>query len=382
MKISLPKSELEKFLELSNYTDLTPDSISYTPISEYILVQINRGFCKMTLTSNTSFVNYTFSISSIENQEFLISYLNLKKYFSVPRQDSITINDQELKISISDAIFTSSANKDVSIKIEEFPKIPQLAGINYKRINSKVIEQLKISRKYIMPENKDKLRPILNLISIKGDYMLSSDMQISCLFSLGESIQSEGELTVFSKKEIDLISNFDYFDYSKTNSWNIVKYKTIIYGSRLNDGIESGSMYEMMKLFVQSVDKDKVLKVNVKQFTNYCKSIKPYIKDETVNSYLEVLSENKIKLSYIDLANAIDEQKQEVDCLNLGYEIGYKICFSQANIVKVLDSLNSDLINISECQSEDGKRNYIGFWLDNDSSFHSICSKGFEATQG
>lgn len=377
MKITLQKSEIEKFLELASYVDLTPNEIIYLPITEFIKVEINKGFCKMTLTSQNSFISYLFSVQIQESANFLISYVNLKKFYSTTkRKEQLIITDTETKTTFSDGNFTSNYQKPESIKLENFPTQPIITGLKFKRIDRVAINQLNTAKKYILPESKDKLRPILNVASIKpieqGSFLLASDSQISCLYKLN----SDFDFSVLYAKEISLVNNFEYFDFITTENWNIIKYKTIVYGNRLSDEINPGSIHETIFKFIKMLDKKAYIKLNVDQFYDFCKSVKSFVKDETVNSSLEV-KDGKIELSYIDVQNSIDLH-QNIDSETFGYKEGYRICFVQNNIVKVLDSLESKLINISECVDERGGKNFIGFWLDTDENFHSICSKGME----
>ncbi len=372
MKITIPKSELEKFLELASYVDVTTENIIYSPITEYILIQINKGFAKMTLTSQNSYIQYTFSIQSSETQTLLISYIELKHFFTDKRGEQITLTQTDNKIKISDGKSHSYHIIKSGIEINLYPTQPNISGVKSLRIEKKLIDRLVVSRKYILDEKKDKLLPIFNLASIKSNLLLSSDKQISCLFTL----DSEFEFTIFSIKEINLISNFDFFDYIKTDNWNIIKYKTIVFGSKIREDISPGLIHEKILEYTQILDKKKYLKLNVEQLFGFCKYIKNKAKDPNVNSYLEVKKDG-IELSYQDRANSIEEYKT-LDGTAIGFSDGEKICFVQGNVSKVLDSLNEDWINLSWCIESNGVRNYFGFWLESDPSFHSICSKGFE----
>jgi len=273
-------------------------------------------------------------------------------------------------VKLSDGEFDSKYSINPSIEIKEFPAIPNTSGLSFKRIERKLINQLITSKKFILSEKKDKLRPILNLSSIKGKTMLASDAHISCVFEMEEDFG----FVFFSPTEIDLVNKFEYFDYAMTESWNVIKFKTIVFGSRYAEGVDPGFVHGVISNFISTLDKKCFMKLNVKQFYNFCKDVKPYVKDDTVNSILEVCKDS-IKLSYEDEANGILEKHKMVDAQISGFEIGYKISFVQSSIVKVLDSLDSDLINISECVSSDGSRNFIGFWLDSDPSFPNIASK-------
>ncbi len=376
-KISLPKQELEKLISLLEYTNINPETVSFFPISGYALIQIKRGFCKITLSSERNFLIYNFSTTEQDNT-ILLNIFKLRDYLSTKRGANITITDSEEKCSLSDGIFTIAHGKETGISIGIFPKLPEIKGVDFKRVDKKLINQLSSSKKFVLPENKDKLRPIFNLSSIKGNLMLSSDGHISCIYKISEAI---GEFSVFSKKEVDLVENFDFFDYFKLENWNLIKYKTIVYGNLLSEYIDPGTIHETIETFVSATDKTKIIRVNVEQFYDFCKSIKSQAKDQTVNSYLQI-KEGKVELSYNDKQNSI-EAHQLIDSKNQGYEIGYKICFVQNSLIKVLDSLKSEYINISECIVEDGfgvkVKPYITFWTDNDESFHSVCSKGFES---
>jgi hypothetical protein len=374
-KLQFQSTELQKFLDLSAYTRLTPENVLYSPITEYIKIELNKGFCKLTLTSNETFVQYTFSVSIQSKETLLISYLNLKKFFSNIRKEITTISETENKVTFTDGSFTSSYTKDPSILLSNFPVQPDISKIEFRRIGKDLINKLKVSKKFILPEAKDKLRPVLNLASIKENLLLSTDAHISCLYELNEDFG----FATFSPKEIDLISNFDYFDYFQLLNWNIIKYKTILFCNKLQEGLDSGQIHKTVRSFVELVDKEKVIRINVVQLYDFCKSVKSYEKDSTVNSYLQI-ADGYISLSYHDIVNSI-ELHQEAQAEITGYSVGYKICFVQSKISKVLESLEDSVINLSECVQTDGSRNYMAFWLNSDSKFHSICSKGFEAVK-
>lgn len=366
-KISLPKLELEKFLALSSYTNLTTECIQLLPDTEYIKVDLKRGFCNLSLTSVSSFVTYMFSCQDQQEATLLISIIHLREFLKGKRKDIITIQDEAAKTIFSDGNFKLSKPKNIEIKIEYFTQIPTSKGLPYKRFNRDIILKLIQSKKYV--ELKDKLRPLLNMSSIKVDKLLATDGTISCFYSLSEKFDFE----VLSIKEIDLISEFEYVDYCKTDNWNIIKYKTIVYGSRLTEGLNPGQLHETIEGMISILDKSKIIKVNVDQLYDFCNSIKSSHKDPTVASLVEVSSDGLI-LSYEDKQNSI-EAAQPITATIIGYEVGYSFKIYQFQIMKVMDSLNSEWINISECISENGSKSYIGFWLDSDPSFHSICSK-------
>ena len=369
MKITLPKSELEKFLNLSSYLKISNESISFSPITEYILVNIKNGFCKFTLTTTGNFVTYMFSTSHQTQENFLLSYTELKKFYSSKRSDNLIITETK----ISDGTFNSKHIVKDDIKIELFPSVTSISGLQSKRISKATINQILVSKKYIKEESKDKLIPTYNHSNILGKQILSSDGFISFLYSL--PIEENLEFIFFSSSEIDLIRNFEYFDYIKTDNWNIIKYKTIVFGKRLIEGV-SPAFFPLLKRYIEILKKDVKITIPVERFYDFCKTVKTYTKDETVNSYLTIL-ENGIRLSYTDHQNAI-ELDEIISCNQVGFEVGYRICFTQSVLLKVFDSLGSDYINLSECVEENGNKGYIGFWLDSDPNFHSICSKGFE----
>ena len=377
LKLQLPKAELEKFISLSSYIDLTSESITYAPITEYIKIEIKRGFCKMTLTSQYSFVSYTFSTQEADCV-FFLSYTKLEKFFKEKRRETLTITQTESKTTLSDSVFSSSYPANLELNFDTFPKQPLIAGLKLQKIERQFIEYLIISKKYVMPEAKDKLVPILNLVSIKnvnnGGLMLSSDRHISSLFNTTPFIPTE--LMFFSLKEIDLVSNFEFFDYIKTFSWNIIKYKTILFGRRYNEDIVAGQMHEQILKYTEYLEKTYFLRINADQFFSFCKAVKNDAKDDTVNSRLEVISDSELSLTYFDKANNV-ELHQKIDCVSNGYEIGYSILFVHSKIIKVLDSLKDSTVNLSEC-NVNGNKGYIGFWLDSDANYVSICSKGFE----
>ncbi len=372
MKIQLPKQEIEKFLELCQYVDVTSESIVYSPITEFIKIELKNGFCKLVLTSSSNFIQYAFFCEDKSNTILLVSYFLLKKFYSNKRKDILIISDTEKKTNVSDGVFSLNYIKPIGIELSNCYTQPNTSGLNYSRISKKNIDLINISKNYIKAENKDKLIPFLNHSNILGNKLLSSDAHISFLYKLDE----EFPYMFFSKLEIELIRNFDYFDYNLMDNWNIIKYGNIVFGKRIIDGI-TPLLYEQINSYISYSDKKKVLKVNSDQFTEFCKSVKSFIVDDTINSYLEV-SEKGVELSYEDKKNSIDRLSQIIDCQNSGYEIGYKICFVHSSIVKVLDSIKSNTINISECIEPNGRNEYICFWLDSDSNFHSICSKGFQ----
>lgn len=374
MKISIPKSEIEKFLQLSSYVNVTSESVTYLPITEYIKFEINKGFCKLTLTSSSNFVSYMFSLASAEKIDMLVSIFEIKKFYSGPkRKDILTISENDKGIiTLSDGSFTSKALKKSDLS--PYPPIPSLSGLNLRRVNKKTIDQLFVSKKYILLETKDKLRPLFNNASILGNLLLSTDMIISCLYKLDE----EFDFSFFSIKEIDLVSNFEYFDYSKLENWNIIKYKTIIYGNKYSEQIEPGSVHKAIQNSVDILNKTNFIRLNVEEFYDFCKSVKPYVVDSNINSYLEVIEDEEVNLVYEDIKNSIDV-RVSMPAEIVGFESGYKIWFFQNLIIKVLDSLDSHVINISECvenlSGDVVRKNYIGFWLETDKDFHSICSK-------
>jgi len=366
--IQLQKSELEKFLSLSSYTNLTSECIQLMPDTEYIKIELKRGFCTMSVSSVNSFVSYMFSTTNNEDLTILVSILHLREFLKGKRKDIITIDDSETTTLITDGSFKLSKVKKSDIKLEHFLILPVIKGIEYLRIERSTILKIIVSKKYI--ELKDKLRPILNGSSIKGKQLLSTDSTISCFYEL----DSEYSFSFFNQKDMELISEFDYIDYCKTENWNLIKYKTIVYGSRLTEGLQPGLMHEQINSFVKILDKSNTIRVNVEQFYDFCNSIKSSAKDMTVSTLLTIV-ENGIKLSYEDVKNNIEEASQIISAKVTGYEIGYSFKIYQFQIMKVMDSLNSEWINISECVEPNGNKGYIGFWLEEDKSFHSICSK-------
>lgn len=375
MKITLPKEEIEKFLNLSSYIDISDESIKYSPVTEFIKIEIKKGFCKMTLTSVKNYISYTFVLKTKEEDcEILLSYTKLKTFYSIERKETLIIDYSETKTNLTDGKFKSSYQKKEDVLIKDFPVQPILSGLPVLKADKVLIERLLISKKYILDEKKDKLRPIFNVTSIKDNMVLSTDAHISCIFKL-DSIFSD-KLCTFTPKEIGIIKNFDFFDYIITDNWNIIKNKTVIFGSKIIEGLDTGSIHGAINQFLELIDKSKYMRINVDQFYNFCKSVKPNVKDETLNTQLEV-TENGILLSYSDIQNSY-EANEIIDSEIIGYPIGYKILFIQSAIVKVLDSLNESVINLSECIDSNGNKNYIAFWLNSDKSFSSICSKGFE----
>ena len=377
-KINLIKSEIEKFIKLSLYVGITNENVSYFPYSEFVLLEINKGFGKFTLTSGGCFIIYNFLYSDSKVSHCLLfPYLDLKNYISSKKHENIVITDFQNEIVISDGrdvftyekVYEDLDKKELKYKFENYPKIPNYKNLEVKRFDKQFLDCITISKKFIKPENKDRLIPALNHTLIKDNNIIASDAHISFHYKTN----NENPFMFFSKVEMDLFDNFDYIDYCCNEGWNIIKHKTIIYGKRLEEGVQP-VLFDQLKHYISILDKSSFFKIKKEDLLGYCEYIKPFIKDATVNSYLEVV-ENGLKLYY---NNSPKPPNRTINAEIIGYKVGYKICFVQSNIYKVLDSLHSDTINISECLNENGDRNFIGFWLDENPSFHSICSKGFE----
>ena len=145
-----------------------------------------------------------------------------------------------------------------------------------------------------------------------------------------------------------------------------------MYGQRLPEGLNPGNIHKQFFTYVDVLDKTKVIKCNVDQLYDFCNTVKASHKDSTVSSIIEVV-DGGVMMYYEDGQNKV-KVKQPVSATVVGYDIGYSFKIFQFEIMKVMDSLNSEWINISECIDQRGV-GYIGFWLDSDPSFHSICSK-------
>lgn len=370
MKITLQTSEIQKFISLANYgVAPTPASVQILPISEYILCSIKNGFCKLNITSNIGFVQYMFS-ADVPDNTFLLSFFLIQKLLKNSKSANITITDKK----ISDGITNIGNEIPDTIIIQNFPSQPVYSGTKAINIDQSVINKLKISKKYISTDKSLHNWYIYSLL--KDGFMLSSDGCISAMVSNSGLKDS----MIFSLQEIGLISNFESFSLINLPNWNIIKYKTVVFGNKLVEfvgGLDALSgIFTTINQFISFTEKNKVLKINVEQFYDFCKSVKDFSKDDTICSSLTVV-DSGVKMEYNDISNRVVVDRI-ISCNNIGYELGYKIMFIQEKIMKVLDSLSQTNINLSEVIMPGGLKNQICFWLEEDPTFHSICSKGYD----
>lgn len=366
-KLTFQKSEIEKFLSMISYISLTPDTIKFSPIMDYILLNIKNEYCTLISTSNSSYIKYMFPCGE-KDCTILISYTKLSKFYSEKRRDTliVTYSETDSKVILSDGLSSMQYSNSIEAIILNFPKQPVLRGLKFTNLSSLVIKQLNVSRKFVLPEKKDSLRPALNHSLIKGNNILASDNFISFFYNLPESF----EYNAFSEKEILFINNFENVEYCKLDNWNIVKHKTIIFGNKLKENLDCGMLFEAIAKAISFLDKTKYLKIDSDQLYSFCKSIKSLAIDLTVNCYLEV-QDKFVNMTYDDVLNDV-HFNTKVDCISVGYEVGYKISLSWEKIQLALDGIDSKYINISEVNGT----NFFGFWLENDSNFNAICTKG------
>ena len=390
-KIQLPQLEIKKFLDLASYVKC---NATLMPITEYIKLDIKRGLVTMIFSNETNIVMYSFAVeSSIPNCSILISYLELVKYYKEKRGAILFIKDygkddekNSGKQEFDDLDFKRSYKIPFDIVIETFPKIPTIPKSDqFSKIEKKVINMMDSGRRFVLDESKDKLRPIFNNINIKDGLLVSTDRNISLIYSnIGVDKFFSFTLNVSS-----FVSNFDYFDcyISLENNWMIIKNKTVIFCERLKELDDNNDwFFNTINSFTGIIDKKNKIRISVKGFYDFCKSSIPYIKEETVNSKLLILDNGKVELTYSCEGNESgkmieDEVRKIVDAEVIGYEKGFSFLFSQKQIMKVLEGLNKEILNISECVESNGRKGYIAFWLEGDDTFHSICSKGIEPSK-
>lgn len=366
-KLTFQKSEIEKFLSMISYISLTPDTIKFSPIMEYILLNIKNGYCTLTATSNSSYIKYMFACENADSS-ILVNYTKLSKFYSEKRKDTLTItySETDSKVILSDGLSTIQYSNAIEAILLNFPPQPILRGIKFTNLSSLVIKQLNVSKKFVLPEKRDSLRPFLNHSMIKDNHILASDNFISFFYELPEYF----EYNAISDKEISFINNFENVEYSKLDNWSIIKHKTIIFGNKLKENLDCGFVFEAITRAISFLDKTKYMKIDSDQLYSFCKSVKSYAIDLTVNCYLEIQNEY-VNMTYDDILNDI-HFNTKVDCISVGYENGYKIALSWEKIQLALDGIESKYINISEVTGT----NYFGFWLENDSNFNAICTKG------
>ena len=362
MTITLPQSQIKEFLKLSSYVVSDQILIDNNPNYGCIKVEIVFGMCFLSKTNQSEFVQFSFPIIA-EDTSFLIWEEHLKSLMEVSKKENIRI---ELKLEhstqdITDDYFTPKFGKQIGVDIKTYPKIPKPPKVGFK-LTKRILDVLSVAKDNI--EKKDNLRPFMNHVHIRESFIWATDGYVNFTYEFPEVLNFP--LISLSELECNLISGFDECDIFLTDSFNIIKYKNCLYASRIK--VMEKDMTDLLLKFKSWVDKSKFVKVQVKDFKDFCASTVSFtkkIQKNFKNSGLKLVRQDTIQFFYKDSENEI-ENVLEFPCVSIGLPDGYSFLFSHSRFLKVLDKFAYKEICLSDSENPTGGAAPFGIWIEED----------------
>ncbi len=271
MTITLPQSQIKEFLKLSSYVVSDQILIDNNPNYGCIKVDIVFGMAFLTKTNAESFIQFSFPVL-LEDASFLIWEEHLKSLIEVSKKENIQIQDG----SISDGYFNPKFGKITGIDLKTFPKIPKPPKIGFK-LTKRLIDVLSVAEDNV--EKKDNLRPFMNHVHIRGSFIWATDGYVNFTYEFPEDLGFP--LISLSQLECDLISGFDECDIYLTDSFNVIRKGNCLYASRIK--VMEKDMTDILISFKSWVDRKSYVKIQVKDFKDFCASTVSFTKKLTKN---------------------------------------------------------------------------------------------------
>lgn len=371
MKVTLPTSKLKEFLNLSKFIETEESDLDNLQILKYLKFEIVFDKCTVTKTSLRSFFQFSFDVKH-EDCEFIVLESKISDWCSLTTQEktTITIKQVESKTGITHNVVLSDGyykpkHDGGKYEVKDFFKIANY-GQSTKRIPKEVLLALDSAKIYT---GTDDLRPMFKFVYLDDNYVYSSTMQTFFL----KKFEIELPKISLSKLECVILATFPYVEFrtdSEGKSFNVFSFENSVYGFRQEEDARGFAFQSFLPL----LEKKQCFKFKTDDFINFCNSTKIVSKSKKpvyINSKAFV-TENKLKLSYIDTERGI-ENEIEVECVLNGDEFDF--IFDHNQLLEIFKSLPYNDICISNEDHPESNFYALSLFNEQDKSYTGLVTK-------
>lgn len=354
--IQLPIKKLKEFLALSSYVQT--DKSQKDSILKYVRITIKDGVCQMVKSNNRAFCILEFSLP-VGDVDFLVEEDRFKALCSESDRETYKVTFTAKTTTFNDGYKKSTFNTaEADVKL--FPKLPELSE-DGTVIDKDVLTTLGIAKNYA---SEDTIRPALCAVYLSGTDIYASNAQICYVRSFNDAMPNIG----ITKKECELLSQFDSVEYSISEHYNTYKSGSITFGFIQPDGTKG---YDY-KFLLNKLTKSNYLKIKKSHLINFCKSTKNFSGDAYLNSWLYIVGDGsdfdpiQARIVFIDKGKE-EENEIIVSCELVGENFDFE--FNHSIWLDALSCLPYEDICLG---NESG---VISIWSENDPAYIGIIAK-------
>lgn len=350
--ITLSVEKLKEFVALSKF--IVSDKSEILPVVKYIKITILFNTVTMTKSNIKSFCQYTFDTDS-EDCEFLLEERILILFCQHSKGKNVKITIKDTTVILNDGYYKQKYVPS-NHSILDFPKMPQ-TDLETERIPKEVLDSFKCAR---MTTGQDTLFPMFMNVYSKDNYVFSSDKQRMYIKKFDLDIP---EMSL-SKTECQLISNFNYIDFSKSENYNIHRFNSVVYGFVIQ---EDAKPFDIGR-FLNLNRRENYFSIKVEDLINFCDSTIS-IAGNTYCSSTISLQGNNCNIVY-DNPERGEMNELDVEIVREGDEFEFQ--FNPILWNEVLKSLPYDTITISD------EGPMLNLYNSNDKNYQGLIAKIFK----